>query len=334
MKIKKIIAAALVGVMVMVSVTGCFGEKGASDKVVFYSNADDEAVAAMEAALKDGGYDGKYVFQSLGTSELSGKLLAEGNKIEADFITMSSYYVEDAQKKEKMFKDLDFKVDTIKEYPSYAAPTTSQEGSIFINTEVMKAKNLDVPKSIKDLANPKYKGLISVADISTSSTAWLLIQAIVSEYGDGEEGKAILKNIYKNAGDHIESSGSAPLKKVRAGEVAIGFGLRQQAVADSKDGLPIKSIDPIEGNFSLEEVIGVIDKGDETNPLAMEMAKCIVSKARPQLMKSYPMPLYKGEKLDEANKPKYIKEFNEALTVKLLEKHIKFSDECKKAATK
>ena len=60
------------------------------------------------------------------------------------------------------------------------------------------------------------------------------------------------------------------LKKVRAGEVAIGFGLRQQAVADKLKGLPIDFVDPTEGNFSLTESIAVIDKGDKTNPLAMQ----------------------------------------------------------------
>ena len=50
----------------------------------------------------------------------------------------------------------------------------------------------------------------------------------------------------KNAGPHLESSGSAPIKKVRAGEVAIAFGLRHQAIKDKNDGLPIKDyIDPI-----------------------------------------------------------------------------------------
>lgn len=44
--------------------------------------------------------------------------------------------------------------------------------------------------------------------------------------------KIFLGGIYK-CRLHIENSGSAPLKKVRAGEVAIGFWfLRQQAVAD------------------------------------------------------------------------------------------------------
>ena len=58
--------------------------------------------------------------------------------------------------------------------------------------------------------------------------------------------------------------------------MAIGFGLRQQAVADKADGLPIDYIDPAEGNFSLTESVAVVDKGDDTNPLAMEMAQCII----------------------------------------------------------
>ena len=56
--------------------------------------------------------------------------------------------------------------------------------------------------------------------------------------------------------------------------MAIGFGLRQQAVADKADGLPIDYIDPEEGNFSLTESVAIVDKGDDTNPLAMEMAQC------------------------------------------------------------
>lgn len=48
--------------------------------------------------------------------------------------------------------------------------------------------------------------------------------------------------------------GSAPLKLCRAGEVAIGFGLRHQAVADKANGQPIDYVDPTEGNFSLTEL--------------------------------------------------------------------------------
>ena len=55
------------------------------------------------------------------------------------------------------------------------------------------------PASLKDLADPVYKDMISVTDISSSSTAWLLIQALVSEYGE-EEAQEILTKIYENAG--------------------------------------------------------------------------------------------------------------------------------------
>ena len=53
--------------------------------------------------------------------------------------------------------------------------------------------------------------------------------------------------------------------------MAIGFGLRQQAVADKKDGLPIDYVDPKEGNFSLTECVSVVDKKDSgKKKLALE----------------------------------------------------------------
>ncbi len=333
MKRNKWIAGALALTLLLAALAGC-GQKAEekTDKVVFYSNADDEVIASIEAVLQENGYDGKYIFQSLGTSELGGKLMAEGKNIEADFLTMASYYVDSAQEKQNMFKDLGFTVKSIDPYPAYQAPTTSQEGAIFVNTEVMQEKGLPMPTSLKDLADPVYRDMLSVADISSSSTAWLFIQAIIDAYGNGDEAKQILTDIYRNAGNHIESSGSGPIKKVRAGEVAIGFGLRHQAVADKKAGLPIDYIDPIEGNFSLIEVITVVDKGENTNPLAVEMVQCIVENARPSLMQSYPNALYQGEDTDTASAAKYPKVFPEPLTVALLEKHVAFSEECKAAA--
>ena len=105
-------------------------------------------------------------------------------------------------------------------------------------------------KNISRAARSLYisQPTLSLSLIHISSTAWLLIQALADAYGeDGAE--KILADIYKNAGDHIETSGSGPLKLCRAGEVAIGFGLRHQAVADKADGLPIDFVDPTEGNF-------------------------------------------------------------------------------------
>ena len=310
-----------------IGLSGC-GNSASGDKVVIYSNADDEAVEAMKHALDENGYKDQYLFQTFGTSELGGKLLAEGTNIEADLVTMSTFYIDSAQEQNKMFKDLEFAVKTIDEYPSYCAPITAQEGTIIVNTEMMKENNLPMPTSLKDLASPEYKGFISVTDIASSSTAWLLIQGLISSYGE-DGAKEVLKGIYENAGDHIEESGSAPLKKVRAGEVAIGFGLRQQAVADKKDGLPIDFVDPEEGNFSLTESVAVIDKGDKTKAKAMEMAQCMIENGREELQSYYPLALYEGETTDSENLSGNPKVFKEPLTIDLLKKHQELSESCK-----
>lgn len=327
---KKVSVGILAGMMAVTGVmtAGCSSKKS-DDKLIIYSNADDEAVDAMKKTLDGNGYEGKYVFQTFGTSELGGKLIAEGKKLEADMITMSTFYVESAQDKNKMFQDLTFERNLQKEddFEKYESPITAQEGTLILNTEVMKENKLPKPKSIKDLAKPVYKGYISVTDVKASSTAWLLIQALVSEYGE-KEAQNILKDIYKNAGDHIEDSGSGPIKKVRAGEVAIGFGLRQQAVADKKDGLPIDYVDPIEGNFTLTESVAVLNKdnNDEKSKLAMEMAECIIKKGRRELIKNYPVPIYNGEKEDKEQKSGNPKIFKEKLTLDLLKEHQELSE--------
>lgn len=321
---------AVAGLIVVVAVSACSLVSGGrnSDLVVIYSNADDEAIRAMKETLDENGYEGKYILQSFGTSELGGKLLAEGTNLEADMITMSTFYIDSTQEQNQMFADLTFAHKLLAQFPKYCTPITAQEGALIINTKVLEEKGLKYPTSLKDLADPVYKDLISVTDISSSSTAWLLIQALVSEYGE-EGAQHILEKTYQNAGPHIEDSGSGPLKKVRAGEVAIGFGLRHQAVADKQAGLPIDYVDPTEGNFSLTESIAVLQRDTDRKELAMDMAECIVKEGRKKLQKTYPLPVYEGESEGEGNQSAYPKVFPEPLTVELLEKHQKLSERSK-----
>lgn len=74
--------------------------------------------------------------------------------------------------------------------------------------------------------------------------------------------------------------------------MAIGFGLRHQAVADKEEGLPIDYADPEEGNFTLTESVAVVNNKDEKNEEAMKMAECIIANGREELLKTYPIPLY------------------------------------------
>ena len=336
---RNIFTGALSAVLAVLLVAFGFGAtaSSANGQVVIYTNADDEAVVAFQNALDGNGFKGQYIIQSFGTSELGGKMLAEGRALEADMLTMSSYYVDSAQERNHMFVDLtDVKSTLLKDSqnstaPAYRSPTTAQEGAIIVNTKTIAEAGVPEPTSLKDLADPKYKGLISVPDMEGSSTGWLMIQAIADAYGTGEEGQRILTDIYRNAGPHLEQSGSGPLKAVRSGEVAIGFGLRHQAVADKAKGLPIDFVDPSEGNYSLTESVAVLDKGRSTNPKAQQMAGVIIDKGRAELLKTYPTPLYEGEKAP-ANASKLSKSFPQPLTVDLLQQHQDFSSACKRAA--
>lgn len=328
MNIRKYLALGTALTLSLSLLAGCGGSGSGGDQIVIYSNADEEAITAMENALNAGGYEGKYIVQTYGTSELGGKLLAEGTNLEADLVTMSTFYLQSAQEQNNMFLPLDFEVNTLEEVPDYTAPITSQEGAIILNTELMASENLPTPTCLKDLADPVYAGQVAVTDIQSSSTAWLLIQALVDAYGeDGAE--ETLAAIYDNCGAHIETSGSGPLKLCRAGEVAIGFGLRHQAVADKADGLPIDYVDPTEGNFSLTESVAVLDKGEDTNPLAMEMAQCIIENGRAELIQTYPNPLYEGETADPANQSAYPSVFDEPLTFELFTAHQGLSERAK-----
>ena len=308
--------------------TSCSKKTNANSKpVIIYSNADDEAVVAVKKALDSNGYEGKYIFQSFGTSELGGKLFAEGSDIEADLITMSSFYIESAQAMNGMFKDLEFNPKQIIKTPKYYTPLLAIQGAVIVNTNLLAEHGLKKPASIKDIGNPEYKDLVSVVDPMGSTTAWLMVQALIDSYGtDGTI--SALKAIYNNAGPHLELSGSGPIKKIRSGEVVVGFGLRHQAVRDKKNGLPIDFVDPTEGNFTLTESIAVINK-KKYNPMAMEMAECIINNARKDIIKDYPVILYEGETVDAENIASNSKTFSQTLTTELLREHQQMSESCK-----
>ena len=115
MKMRKSLACCLTAAAAVSLLAGCSSAggsaSGSDEQVVIYSNADDEALTAIKNALDSNGYEGKYIVQGFGTSELGGKLLAEGKNLEADLVTMSTFYLQSAQDANSMFLPLDFEVN-------------------------------------------------------------------------------------------------------------------------------------------------------------------------------------------------------------------------------
>ena len=185
MKLKKICVIGLTLTLAFSVMTGC-SSSAKEKQVVIYSNADEEAVKALENALDQNGYKGKYIIQTYGTSELGGKLLAEGTNLEADLVTMSTFYLQSAQDQNNMFLPLEFEVNTLEEVPDYTAPITSQEGAIILNTELIHAEGLTVPASLKDLTKEEYQGEVLMSNPAISGTNYAVVNALLQTKGEEE----------------------------------------------------------------------------------------------------------------------------------------------------
>lgn len=129
--------------------------------------------------------------------------------------------------------------------------TTGYMAAFCVNTEVLKAKNLPVPTSWKDLTNPIYKGEVVMPNPVSSGTGYLQIAALLQSKGN-EEGWKFLKSLDGNVAQYIKS-GSRPCKSARAGEFGIGTSLAFAAMQSMEEGYPVKMVIPTDGaGYELE----------------------------------------------------------------------------------
>ncbi|MCL1949243.1 MAG: ABC transporter substrate-binding protein [Turicibacter sp.] len=299
---------------------GACSDAQANDPVIIFSSADAEAIRVIEEQLDANGFAGQYLIQVLGTGELAGRLVAEGSNIEADIVTLTTFHLDS---NEDLFTAFDVPAGGLMYSTNYRSPILGLEGSLMVNTEVLLDSQLPMPSSLRDLADPVFAGQISVPDLHSSATGWLLVQAIIDNYGDGEEGREILAGILANVGPHLETSGSAPVAKVRAGEVAVGFGLRQQGVAEEANGLPVQVIDVAEGNYVLTEAVALVNRGGDEREEAREMAAIIAGDTRATMLEVYPTALFEGE-VSTPEAEARVRFFPETLTTDLLAQHQAF----------
>ncbi|MEF7616080.1 ABC transporter substrate-binding protein [Aquincola sp. MAHUQ-54] len=136
--------------------------------------------------------------------------------------------------------------------------TTGYMAAFCVNTEVLKAKNLPMPTSWKDLTNPVYKGEVVMPNPVSSGTGYLQIAALLQSKGSSE-GWAFLKSLDGNVAQYIKS-GSRPCKAARAGEFAIGTSLAFAAMQSVEEGFPVKMVIPTDGAGYELEASGLMAK--------------------------------------------------------------------------
>ncbi len=124
---------------------------------------------------------------------------------------------------------------------------------IAVNTDLMRRKNLPMPKTWQDLVKPQYRGEIVMPNPGTSGTAYLAVSSVLQIMGE-TRGWQYLAALHRNVAQYT-SSGSAPAEMVARGEYAMAVTWDQAVFVRKDRGFPIEAIIPEEGvGFDLDVV--------------------------------------------------------------------------------
>ncbi len=143
-----------------------------------------------------------------------------------------------------------------------------------VNEEALKSMGLPIPQGWDDLIDPKYKGLIGMANPNTSGTALTTLATQVFLRGE-DEGLEYMKKLHKNMSNYTKS-GVAPGVLAGRGEIAIAIIFLHDAVYHAIEGYPVTPIVPKEGTGY--EIGGLnLVKGAPNPELAKKFIDWVVS---------------------------------------------------------
>lgn len=323
---KKVIMLAVL-VFAALFITACGSdsknEKQTDKPIVIYTAAEDERIEYLQKNLKSKFPEQNIVIQSLGTGTLLSKLQAEGKNTDCDiFYDLDSNNAEIIlDKNPDLFADLsqyDFKIydDSVISYISkhkkYAINGKTC-GAFLVNKKLLNEKSLTIPDKYKDLTDNKYKGLIAMPSPKSSGTGYSYLNGMVIELGE-EQAMNYFKALNNNIKEYT-TSGSAPVKAVKRGDVAIGFGLLWQCVQYANENINLEVIIPDrKAPYSLF-VMGMIngkDKRAEVKAVFDYLYKELNIK---QCSKFNPDKIYVTELKNEI--PNYPTDFKEIVTDKV-----------------
>lgn len=114
---------------------------------------------------------------------------------------------------------------------------SSRARVLLINTDLVN--NEDIPQSILDLTNEKYKGKFAIANPLFGTTSFHIV-ALFAELGD-EKAKQFFADLKRNEVVIASSNGDVK-KKVANGEVAMGMADTDDGNEAIKEGAPVKMV--------------------------------------------------------------------------------------------
>ena len=115
-----------------------------------------------------------------------------------------------------------------------------------VNTDRAAKLGIEIPKCWSDLADPKLKNEVQIADPQSSGTAYTALATFTQLWGESSAFH-YLKEIDKNISQYTKS-GFAPARNVARGEATVGIGFLHDYALEKENGAPIELIVPCEGS--------------------------------------------------------------------------------------
>lgn len=117
--------------------------------------------------------------------------------------------------------------------------------AVCFNTVEAQKRNIPRPKKWADLANPVYKGQITMPNPISSGTGFLNVAGWMQIMGQ-DKAWTFMDQLHNNIASYTHS-GSKPCNQVAAGEYVVGISLPGRAADLKTKGAPIEAVIPEDG---------------------------------------------------------------------------------------
>ncbi len=141
-------------------------------------------------------------------------------------------------------------------------PYTGVVNVFVVNTRKLKPE--DYPKSWSDLAQPRFKNLVWMADAEKSGSSYMQLNTFLTIYGDKAAGWDRFKGVFNNL--NISASSGAVPRLVNDGEAVVGITLEDNAYLYLKGGGPVAIVYPEDGTSAIADGMALCKRAP--NPMA------------------------------------------------------------------
>ena len=141
-------------------------------------------------------------------------------------------------------------------------PYTGILNVFIVNTKKLKPE--EYPRTWIDLAQPRFKNLVSMADAEKSGSAYMQLNTFLTIYGDNAAGWDKFKTVTNNL--NVSASSGAVPRFVNDGEAVVGITLEDNAYLYLKGGGPVAIVYPEDGTSAIADGMALVKRAP--NPAA------------------------------------------------------------------